>query len=305
MLEVTEISKAYGKTQAVDSLSFRSEPGEIYGLLGPNGAGKSTTIRMIMNIIGPDSGTIWFRGSPLTENDKNRIGYLPEERGLYKKVTVADMILYLASLKNVSRADAEPRMKEWLKRFDLADWKDRKVEELSKGMAQKIQLIGAIIHDPDFVFLDEPFSGLDPVSTEVLRKAILDLNRAGKTLLFSTHNMEQAERICHRVLILNKGRKLVEGPLKEIKERYGKRSVVVEFDGDIDFVNKHDAVKSVIHYPRWVEIELEDGHAPDEVFVALAGKVSVRRFEVVLPSLHKIFVDELGGTPDEEEAVNE
>ncbi|MFW5777185.1 MAG: ABC transporter ATP-binding protein [Spirochaetota bacterium] len=299
MLTVHEITKRYGETLAVDALSFESNAGEIFGLLGPNGAGKSTTIRMIMNIIAPDSGRISFAGSPLTEEDKNRIGYLPEERGLYGNVTVGDMLLYLAALKNVSRADAEPRMDEWLERFDLAEWKHRKIEELSKGMAQKIQLIASILHNPDFIFLDEPFAGLDPVSTDVLREAILDLNRAGKTLLFSTHNMEQAERICHRVLILNRGRTVVDGPLAQVKERYGHRTIMLEFDGDIDFLQTHEAVKSLIHYPRWAEIELADDHDADAVFAALAGKVSVRRFEVVLPSLHKIFVDQLGGSRDE------
>ncbi len=299
MLEVVEITKRFGDTLAVDAVSFRSAPGEIFGLLGPNGAGKSTTIRMVMNIIGPDSGRITFRGTPLTEADKNRIGYLPEERGLYGKVLVGDMLRYLASLKNVTRSDAEPRIDEWLDRFGLAEWKDRKVQELSKGMAQKVQLIAAVVHDPEFVFLDEPFSGLDPVSTDVLREAVLDLNRAGKTLLFSTHNMEQAERICHRVLILDRGRTVLEGPLSEIKERYGHRTVVIELDGDIDYLKSHPAVRSLSHYPRWAEIELADGHSSDEIFQALANRVSVRRFEVVRPSLHKIFVDQVAGAPHE------
>ncbi len=303
MLEVSHITKRYGRTLAVDSLSFTSPSGEIFGLLGPNGAGKSTTIRMIMNIIAPDSGTISFRGSPLTEQDKNRIGYLPEERGLYGKVTVGDMLLYLASLKNVGRAVAEPRADEWLERFGLTEWKGRKIEELSKGMAQKVQLIAAVIHDPEFVFLDEPFSGLDPVSTDVLREAVIDLNRAGKAVLFSTHNMEQAERICHRVLILDKGRTLVDGRLAEIKARYGHRTVAVEFDGEIEYLTEHPAVASLTRYPRWAEIELADGHEADEVFAALAGRVSVRRFEVVLPSLHKIFVDELGGTREPDDSL--
>jgi len=299
MLSVSRITKTYGDLCAVDSLSFESPPGEIFGLLGPNGSGKSTTIRMIMNIIAPDSGTVAFQGSPLTEEDKNRIGYLPEERGLYGKVTVSEMLLYLASLKGVAHHNAEPRMDEWLERFGLSEWKDRKIEELSKGMAQKIQLIAAVIHDPEFIFLDEPFAGLDPVSTDVLRQAVVDLNRAGKTVLFSTHNMEQAERVCHRVLILNKGRAIIDGPVTEVKERFGTRSIAVEFDGEIDFLRGHPAVASVIHYPRWAEVELADGHAADEVFQALSGKVSVRRFEVVLPSLHKIFVDQLGGDPEE------
>jgi ABC-2 type transport system ATP-binding protein len=298
MLEVRDVTKRFGDTVAVDSLSFTSPPGEIFGLLGPNGAGKSTTIRMIMNIIAPDSGDITFRGEHLTEAHKNRIGYLPEERGLYKKVTVADMLIYLAALKNVGREEAEARMDQWLKRFDLFEWKQHKIEELSKGMAQKIQLISSIIHDPEFIFLDEPFSGLDPVSTDVLREAVVDLNKTGKTVFFSTHNMEQAERICHRVLILNKGRPVVEGTITDVKEQFGSRSITIEFDGDIDFLTSHPAVKSIIHYPRWAEVELADGHDADAVFQALAGKVSVRRFEVVLPSLHKIFVDQLGGGPD-------
>ncbi len=302
MLELKNVTKTFGQTVAVESLSFSAPSDEIFGLLGPNGAGKTTTIRMIMNIIAPDSGTIAFQGHTLTEKDKNRIGYLPEERGLYKKVTVSDMLLFLASLKNVSHSDAAPRMDRWLDRFGLSDWKNHKIEELSKGMAQKIQLIAAIIHDPDFVFLDEPFSGLDPVSTDVLREAVVDLNKAGKTVFFSTHSMEQAERICHRILIMDHGKAVIEGRVGEVKERYGKKSVAVEFDGEIDFVRGHPAVKSVIYYPRWAEIELADGHDSDELYQLLAGRVSVRRFEVLLPSLHKIFVDQLGGR--REEAIN-
>jgi ABC-2 type transport system ATP-binding protein len=295
MLQVSNISKSYGDTLAVDALSYESPPGEIFGLLGPNGAGKSTTIRMIMNIIAPDSGSIHFQGSPITEDDKNRIGYLPEERGLYSKVTVHDMLVYLAALKNTAKQDAERAMDEWLERFELSAWRDRKIEELSKGMAQKIQLISAVVHDPDFIFLDEPFSGLDPVSMDVLREAVVDLNRAGKTVFFSTHNMDQAERICHTILIMDKGRAVVYGPLNEVKQRYGKESVAVEFDGDISFLRDHPAVRKLIEFPRWVEVELTDGHDPDELLTALAGRVKVRRFEVLLPSLHKIFVDELGG----------
>ena len=295
MLELEHVTKTFGQTVAVDDLSLSAPPGEIFGLLGPNGAGKTTTIRMIMNIIAPDSGSVCFRGHALTERDKDRIGYLPEERGLYRKVTVGDMLLYLASLKNVPRADAEPRVDAWLERFGLSQWKGHKIEELSKGMAQKIQLIASVIHDPEFVFLDEPFSGLDPVSTDVLRDAVVDLNRAGKTVLFSTHSMEQAERICHRIVIMDHGRAVIDGTVAEVKERYGKKSVAIEFDGDIGFLKTHASVQSIIHYPRWAEIELADGHEPDELFRLLAGRVSVRRFEVLLPSLHKIFVDQLGG----------
>ncbi len=305
MIEVESISKSYGDTVAVRDLSFRSTPGEIFGLLGPNGAGKSTTIRMIMNIIAPDAGRILFKGSPLTVADKDRIGYLPEERGLYKKLTVAEVLRYLASLKNVDARTADRRIDEWLERFGLSEWKNKKVDELSKGMAQKVQLSAAVIHDPDFVFLDEPFSGLDPVSTDVLRDAVVDLNRAGKTVLFSTHNMDQAERICHSILILNKGRELISGRLADVKERYGRRSVAIEFDGDLDFLDQHATVAHVIRYPRWAEVELADGRSADDLFAALSGRVSVRRFEVLSPSLHKIFVDQLGGRADSREPDQE
>ena len=295
MVQVQDVTKSFGETVAVAGLSLAAQPGEIFGLLGPNGAGKTTTIRMIMNILAPDSGTVTFRGRQMTANDKDHIGYLPEERGLYRKVVVSDMLFYLAALKNVGKEQAEPRMDRWLDRFGLADWKSRKIEELSKGMAQKVQLIAAILHDPDFVFLDEPFAGLDPVSTDVLREAVVDLNAAGKTVFFSTHSMEQAERICHRIVIMDHGKAVIDGLLNEVKERYGKKSVAVEFDGDIDFLKGHALVRKIIHYPRWAEIELADDHGPDELFQALAGRVSVRRFEVLLPSLHKIFVDQVGG----------
>lgn len=295
MVKLTNVTKTYGETVAVNQLSLSAYPQEIFGLLGPNGAGKTTTIRMIMNIIAPDSGTVTFGGSRLIESDKDRVGYLPEERGLYRKVTVADMLVYLASLKNVPRQVAEPRLDSWLERLDLSAWKTHKIADLSKGMAQKIQFIAAIIHEPEFVFLDEPFAGLDPVSTDVLREAVVGLSKAGKTVLFSTHSMEQAERICHRIAIVDHGRVVIQGPVGEVKERYGKKSVALEFDGDIGFIDHHTAVKSIIHYPRWAEIELADGHEPDELLQLLAGRVSVRRFEVLQPSLHKIFVDHLGG----------
>jgi len=301
MVQVHDVRKQFGETVAVDGLSLVAQPGEIFGLLGPNGAGKTTTIRMIMNIIVPDSGSVTFQGRQLTADDKNHIGYLPEERGLYRKVVVSDMLFYLAALKNVGKGEAEPRMDRWLDRFGLTEWKGRKIEELSKGMAQKVQLIAAVLHDPDFVFLDEPFAGLDPVSTDVLREAVVDLNADGKTVFFSTHSMEQAERICHRIVIMDHGRAVIEGLIGEVKERFGKKSVAVEFDGNIDFLKEHELVRKIIHYPRWAEIELADDHGPDELFRALAGRVSVSRFEVLLPSLHKIFVDQVGAAAQEAE----
>ena len=295
MIELQSVSKHYGDVTAVDRLSFATKPGEIFGLLGPNGAGKSTTIKMIMNILVPDGGVILFNGKPITEADKDRIGYLPEERGLYRKVKINEMLLYLASLKNADMPAAEKRLDAWLERFDLMEWKARTPETLSKGMAQKVQFIASILHDPEFIFLDEPFTGLDPVSTDVLREAVLELGARGKTILFSTHNMDVAEKICSQILVIDHGREVISGSLADIKSRYGHNTVAVEFDGTIDFAALSGMVSDVTRYPRWVEMELAAGATPHALLKALVGQVDVRRFEVVAPSLHKIFVELVGG----------
>jgi len=292
-LAVVEVSKSYGALRAVDELSFEAFPGRIYGLLGPNGAGKTTTIRMIMNIIVPDRGRILFDAGAIQTGDKNRIGYLPEERGLYGKMVVNELLLYFASLKGKSRAAVQPSIDRWLERFDLMEWKSKKVDELSKGMAQKLQFVVSIIHDPDLVVLDEPFAGLDPVSTEQLRKAVLELGERGKTILLSTHIMEQAERMCSEILIIDHGRELLSGPVERVKSRFGRNSVVIEFDGDARIIRDCELVANLIEYPRWVEAELAEGANADRLLACLVGKVAIRRFEVVAPSLHKIFVDRL------------
>jgi ABC-2 type transport system ATP-binding protein len=294
MIELRSVSKSFGQVRAVDGISFATREGEIFGLLGPNGAGKSTIIKMIMNILAPDSGSILFNGSPLREADKDRIGYLPEERGLYRKVRINEMLLYLASLKNADRSAVEKRLDEWLARFDLAQWKTRTPEALSKGMAQKVQFIASVLHDPEFLFLDEPFSGLDPVSTDVLREAVLELGSRGTTILFSTHNMEVAEKICSRILVIDHGREVISGSLADIKSRYGHNAVAVEFDGTIDFGSLTGIVRNVFRFPRWMEVELLEGASPQALLKCLVGQVSVRRFEVVSPSLHKIFVELVG-----------
>jgi len=294
MIELQSVCKSFGQVRAVDDISFATREGEIFGLLGPNGAGKSTTIKMIMNILDPDSGSILFNGSPIREADKDRIGYLPEERGLYRKVKINEMLHYLASLKNADRSGVEKRLDEWLARFNLAEWKTRTPETLSKGMAQKVQFIASILHDPEFLFLDEPFSGLDPVSTDVLREAVLELGSRGTTILFSTHNMEVAEKICARLLVINHGREVISGSLADIKSRYGHNTVAVEFDGTIDFGSLTSLVRNVSRFPRWVEMELADGASPQTLLKCLVNQVSVRKFEVISPSLHKIFVELVG-----------
>jgi ABC-2 type transport system ATP-binding protein len=294
MIELQSVCKSFGRVQAVDGISFATKEGEILGLLGSNGAGKSTTIKMIMNILTPDSGSILFNGSPICEEDKDRIGYLPEERGLYRKVKINEMLLYLASLKNIDRSTAQQRLDEWLMRFDLLEWRSRTPEALSKGMAQKVQFIAAVLHDPEFLFLDEPFTGLDPVSTDVLREAVLELGNRGKTILFSTHNMEVAEKICSRLLVIDHGREVISGSLADIKSRYGHNTVVVEFDGAIDMRPLSGMVRTVSRFPRWMEVELLKNASPQAFLRRLVGQVAVRRFEVVTPSLHKIFVELVG-----------
>jgi ABC-2 type transport system ATP-binding protein len=299
MVEVKNIKKYFGSLKAVENISFTANRNEIFGLIGPNGAGKSTTIRMIMNILIPDEGSILFDGKPIREKDKERIGYLPEERGLYKKVKVNEMLIYLAKLKNADVMESQKRIDYWLDRFDLKKWKDSKIEELSKGMSQKVQFIASMVHDPELIFLDEPFAGLDPVSSDQLRDSILELGKKGKTILFSTHIMEHAEKICSSIFLINKGTEVISGRLEDVKDRHGKRSIIVEFDGDSSFIKNLDMVKKVITYPRFLEIELTDNGNPDELLKHLAENVSVRRFEITTPSLHKIFVDLVGKKPEE------
>lgn len=295
MLTIENVVKTYANVRAVDGLSFETRQGEIFGLIGPNGAGKSTTIRMVMNIIAPDSGLIHFDGKPLTDADKARIGYLPEERGLYGKAKVGEVLEYLAALKGMPSADAKASISAWMERFGIAEWKNRKVSELSKGMAQKAQFIGAIAHHPSVVLFDEPFSGLDPLAQDELLAVMVELKRNGTMVLFSTHIMEHAEKICERILLVNKGKEVVYGPMADIKARYGRNAVQLEFDGDGSFVKDLDFVASVAAYPRWIEVELKEGADPDALFAAVTGRLRMRRFETVSPSLHKIFVRLVGG----------
>jgi len=295
VIEVRNVVKIFDSTRAVDDVSFTAKPGEIFGLIGPNGAGKTTTIRMIMNILAPDSGSILLDGKPLVESDKSRIGYLPEERGLYKKMKVADMLAFLAEIKGADKAESARRSDEWLRRFDLLEWKNRKIEELSKGMAQKVQFIGSIAHDPELVLFDEPFSGLDPMSQDLLLEALLELKRAGKTVLFSTHIMEHAERICERIFLMNHGKEVASGNLADVKARFGSDAARIEYDGDASFVALLPYVSGTREFPRWMEVELKGEDAADRLSRDLAGRVKMRRFELLEPSLHAIFIRLVGG----------
>jgi len=293
VIDVRDVFKRYGDHLAVNGVSLRAHPGEIFGLLGANGAGKTTTIRMIVNILVPDSGEVLIDGVPFSEADKNRIGYLPEERGLYRRQTVNEVLTYLAALKGMLPKRSAPAIRWWLKRFDLSASQNRRIDQLSKGMAQKVQFIAAVIHDPEIVFFDEPFAGIDPISSDVLRAALVELVEAGKTVFLSTHMMEHAEHICHRVHIIDRGKTVLDGRLSELKERFETRTIQLETDGNANYLRDDPAVAKLTSYPNYHEIELAAGVAPDQILERLLGRVRVRRFEVVSPSLHRIFVEQL------------
>jgi ABC-2 type transport system ATP-binding protein len=293
-LVLNDVVKAFGKHRAVDGVSFSVPHGTIYGFLGPNGAGKTTTIRMIMSILYPDAGEVRVLGNARPEEVKERLGYLPEEKGLYKKMKVVELVAYFARLKGVAKASALGRAREMLGQFGLGEWSDRKCEALSKGMGQKVQIIATLIHDPELVILDEPFSGLDPVNVEMVRDVILQLKHQGKTVLFSTHVMEQAEQICDSVLLLNKGRKVLDGPLAEVK-RQGPRSVVLDYDGDGALLQSLPGVERVNDSGKHAELRLTEGADAQEILARLVGRLTIRRFDTSEPSLHEIFVRAVGG----------
>jgi ABC-2 type transport system ATP-binding protein len=291
MLALEDISRSFGGMSAVDGLSLTARRGEIFGLLGPNGAGKTTTIRIIMGILAPDRGQVTFDGSPLRREDSDLIGYLPEERGLYRKVRVHEMLCHLGELKNMSRRGSEEAVNRWLERFGMEEWRRARVRELSKGMAQKIQFIGSLLHDPQVLILDEPFSGLDPVSMETLRETVSELRRRGKTILFSTHVMEQAEQLCDRLVLIDRGRAVADGTLGELHAAYGSRAVTAEFEEPPADSSPPPGTRLRSRSPRTLELQLSGQTDSRQVLMDLAERGALRRFEFARPSLHSIFVD--------------
>lgn len=286
------VSKSFGEFTAVRDLSLKVHAGRIFGLLGPNGAGKTTTIRMIVNITAPDSGRIELFGQQITPELQDRIGYLPEERGLYKKMKVGDQLKFFAELKSVTGKDAEERVDNWLERMKLTEWKGKKSSELSKGMQQKIQFITAVIHEPDIVILDEPFSGLDPVNVDLLKEIVLDLKASGKTIIFSTHQMEVAERICDDICLLNRSRKILEGSIREVKRGFGRNAVALRVAGAEQVLADQSLVSKVEQHSDSVEALLAEGADAQELLKKLvAGGLIVEKFEMIEPSLHDIFVE--------------
>ena len=296
-LRLESITKTYGEKAAVSNLSLAVPKGAIYGVIGPNGAGKTTTIRMIMDIIAPDSGRIMIEGKEAGRNFKNRVGYLPEERGLYKKHTVEEIILLLGEIKNCSRKILNERMDQWLERMNLLDYKKKKVEELSKGMAQKLQFITTVIHQPDIIILDELFSGLDPINIELIKNILLEEKRRGTTILFSTHVMEQAEKLCDYLCMINNGEKVLDGKLSDVKGRFGQNRVQINIDGDGSFIKDLPGVESMNEFNNYIEIKLTDSANPQEILKTVSEKVAVRRFEMMEPSLYNIFIEVAGVKP--------
>lgn len=293
MIEVEGLVKHFAHVRAVDGVSFHVARGEIFGLLGPNGAGKSTTIRMMMDILRPDSGRILLQGQPVSEASKAHIGYLPEERGLYKNYKLLECLVYLAVLKGVPRAEARGRAMALLERVDLGEYAKRKTKELSKGMNQKAQFLASIVHDPGLLILDEPFQGLDPVNTELLKTILLEEQARGKTIILSTHDMNQVEAMCNRILLINHGRVVLYGALDEIKAGYAEHAVALECDGLPERLPGVRQVRTVNHGH---ELVLEESVTPQAVLRSLVeAGVYIRRFEVAMPPLEQIFISVVEG----------
>jgi len=290
------VTKRYGEFTAVGSLSLTVRPGRIFGLLGPNGAGKTTTIRMIVGITRPDEGRLELFGRPVTPESQNRIGYLPEERGLYKRMRVADQLKFFAELKGFTGRAADGALDRWFEKVKLSDWKRKKASELSKGMQQKIQFVAAVLHDPDLLILDEPFSGLDPVNVELLKDLVLELKEAGKTIIFSTHQMEVAERICDDICLINRSRKVLSGSIREVKSGFGRNSVALRYEGGEGVLEDETLVASVERHSDDLEALLAPGADAQELLGRLlAAGARVSRFELVEPSLHDIFIEKVSG----------
>ena len=284
------MTKSYAGHVAVKDLCLTVPRGCIFGLLGPNGAGKTTTLRMVMDILGPDSGTIEILGRPADRAALDRIGYMPEERGLYPRMALDEQLVFLAEIKGTPRAEARRRLPAWLERMGLAEWAPRKVIELSKGMQQKAQLVATLLHEPEVLILDEPMSGLDPLGADLVRGVLLEQRRQGRTVVLSSHQMETVERLCDSIGLINHGEKLLEGAISEVKSRYAKNTVVLSYDGDGSFLAGLPGVRSVNHFGRYVEVRMAEGADPQALLQAASARLRLSRFEVMEPSLHDIFV---------------
>ena len=294
VVELAGVTKAYETKVAVNNLSLAIDAGQMFGLLGPNGAGKTSSIRMMMGITIPDSGRISLFGKPFERKSLERVGYLPEERGLYKKMKVLEQLVFFGELHGLSAAEAGTRATAWAKRMEIADSLGKKTEELSKGMQQKIQFIASLLHDPGLIVMDEPFSGLDPVNAVLVEKTLLELKDQGKAILFSTHRMDQVEKLCDSICLINNGHAVLAGKVREIKATYERNRVVVEFEGSSDFL-KSDEIAEAKNFSGHAEIKLKERGNAQKLLHEAAAVATIYRFELVEPSLEEIFIQTVGG----------
>jgi ABC-2 type transport system ATP-binding protein len=294
VVELAGVTKAYEDKVAVNQLSLSIDAGQMFGLLGPNGAGKTSSIRMMMGITLPDSGRVNLFGKPFERASLERVGYLPEERGLYKKMKVLDQLVFFARLHGVEAGEARKRAVEWAGRLEIADALDKKTEELSKGMQQKIQFIGAVLHDPGLIVMDEPFSGLDPVNAVLLERTLIELKDQGKAVLFSTHRMDQVEKLCDSICLVNRGEAVLAGKVREIKSRYERNHVIVEFEGSAEFLTSAE-IAEARNFSGHAEIRLKEHGDAQKLLREAMGMAKIYRFELVEPSLEEIFIQTVGG----------
>ncbi|GFR37989.1 putative ABC transporter ATP-binding protein YhaQ [Insulibacter thermoxylanivorax] len=293
-LQVEKVTKQYGDKVAVNSIDFKVGEGEIFGLLGANGAGKTTTMRMVLGLIYPDSGRILWKGKGYREELRRIMGYLPEERGLYPKVKVSEQIVYLAELRGMKRQEADKRLKEWLEKFNVSEYYNKRVEELSKGNQQKIQFIAAVIHQPEILILDEAFSGLDPVNVELLKTTVQELRKQGTSILFSSHRMEHVEELCENIIILHRSNTKLQGNLKEIKRQFPKERVVLETEGKVSGLERIPGVREVRETATGYEIRIDHMRAAQEILNTASAQSTVYRFQVMEPTLNDIFIRTVG-----------
>lgn len=291
LLEARNIEKSFAKHIALDNVSVTIPEHSIYGLLGPNGAGKTTLIRIINQITAPDKGEVLFKGKPLKRSDVERIGYLPEERGLYKKMKVGEQSIYLAQLKGLSRAEAKRRLKYWFEKMDIIQWWDKKVQELSKGMAQKAQFITTVLHEPELLIFDEPFSGFDPINTNLIKKEIKELRDKGTTIIFSAHDMPSVEEVCDRIALINKSKKILEGDMKSIKENYKENIYTVRFEGHLGLPTEDFQIVNAIEESAEtiLKIQIVEGKEKD-VLTLFANRVKVTEFKEIIPTMNEVFI---------------
>ena len=297
MLIINNIVKQYAAHRALDDVSLHVEKGKIFGLLGPNGAGKTSLIRIITQITAPDSGEVLFNGERLNVHHISQIGYLPEERGLYKKMEIGEQVLYLAKLKGLSTAEATKRIRYWFEKLGMADWWNKKVEDLSKGMQQKVQFVATVLHKPELIILDEPFSGFDPVNADVIKNEILALNKEGATFIFSTHRMESVEELCDNIALIHRSKKILDGPVAEIKAQYRNNIYWLEYQGEFNFENAKALFEvlenSMIGDKTRLKIRIREQQTANQVLQALIPYVAINRLDEVIPTMNDIFIEKV------------